>query len=143
AFDVGAIEYQGNGTGTAAAIGVTPSPLSFGNVIVNRNSTRTLTLQNGGVINVNNIAVAITGTGFSRSTTSPGSCGTTLAAGSSCTINVVFSAGSTTGPATGTATITATNTLTGMPAPVGGSPVSLSATVVGSPTLTSISPASG
>ena len=137
-FDVGAIEHQGTST-AGAVLSVTPTSLTFGNQADGTTSAaQTLTLQNTGTATANTIAVAVTAP-FSRS---GGTCGTTLAATSTCTINIVFSPTATVTQTTtdnGTATITAG-------VAVSGSPVALSGmeTVAGPvPTLASIIPTSG
>jgi hypothetical protein len=117
AIDVGAVEYQASAT---AALNVTPTSLTFSSTVVGTiSAAQTLTLNNTGNAGATAIAEAFTGP-FSRSATAPGTCGTTLAAASTCTINVAFTP---TGPggATGSVAITANVAVTG-------SPVSLSGT---------------
>jgi len=131
-FDVGATEFQGL---QAAVLAVTPTSLAFGNEAVNTTSAfRTLTLSNAGGSQATGITVAVTAP-FSRSTASPGTCGGSLNAGASCTINIVFRPTAAT-PYNGSVTITAS-------VPVPGSPVSLTGAGVATPTLTSIAPSSG
>ena len=122
-FDVGAYEFQGT---QPAVLTVSPTSLAFGSVNDGTTSAaQTLTLNNTGDSGATGIAVAVTSP-FSRPTgAAGGTCGATLAAGLTCTINIVFSppvAASNT-PYSGTATITASAT-------VNGSPVSLSGTGV-------------
>jgi hypothetical protein len=125
-FDIGAVEYQS--TDTTAVLVVTPVALSFGNVVDGTTSTaQTLTLQNDGAVGATGIAIAIVGARFSRATgAASGTCPTTatftLAAGATCTINVVFKP-TAPGPVTGTLAITAS-------VAVAGSPVSLSGTAI-------------
>ncbi len=84
-YDMGAIELQSTGAPIAT---VTAGPVAFGNVPVNTvSAAKTLTLQNTGTGDLTGITVTVTGA-FSRS---GGSCTTTLVAGSTCSINVVFS----------------------------------------------------
>jgi hypothetical protein len=112
-YDMGAFELQSTGTPIAA---VTGGPLDFGNVPVNTTSTaKTLTMQNTGNGDLTGIGLTFTGQ-FSRS---GGSCGTTLTAGSSCTITVVFQP-TALGSVANTLTITNTSNVS-----VTGSPVSL------------------
>jgi hypothetical protein len=128
AVDAGAVEFAG--AAATAALTVTGGPLAFGNQPTGSTSAaRTLTLSNSGGAGATGIAVAVATTStpttpnqFGRPTgTAGGTCtGTTLAAGASCTINIVFSPTST-GAKTGTVTITAN-------VAVAGSPVSLSGT---------------
>jgi hypothetical protein len=121
AVDAGAI--QTSGAAQAAVLSVTGGPLSFTSVVVGGTSaSQTLTLHNTGTAGATGIGVTFAGP-FARATGgggAAGSCGTTLAAGTTCTINVVFTP-TASGPAIGTATIAANVAVTG-------SPVSLSGT---------------
>ncbi len=119
AVDVGAVEFQAP---SAATLSVSPISLAFGNALVGATSAaQTLTLANSGGTNVTGISLAFSSTAFKRASgTAAGSCGTSLAATSTCTIGVVFSP-TAAGPVSGTLTITAG-------APVSGSPVELSGT---------------
>jgi len=113
-----------------AIVSVTGGPLAFGNVAEGSTSAaETLTLHNTGGADFTGAAVAVTAP-FAQGTGS--TCTATLAAGSTCTINIVF-APTTAGPASGTATITGGN------ATVTGSPVTLSGTGV-APATASVSP---
>jgi hypothetical protein len=126
--DVGAVEFQSSAT---AVLGVTPTALTFGNQVVGTTSaSQTLTLSNTGGAGATGIAVAVTAQ-FSRA---GGTCGATLAAGTTCTITVVF-APTATGAATGTATISANVAVTG-------SPVTLSGTGVAAVRSASVTPTS-
>jgi len=117
AFDIGAVEGGVSGGGGTATLAVTPTSLAFGNQAVGTTSAaQSLTLSNSGTAGATGITVAVTAP-FARS---GGTCGATLAAATTCTINVVFSPTSA-GAATGTATITAN-------VAVSGSPVSLTGT---------------
>jgi hypothetical protein len=134
--DIGAVEYQAPPT---PFLTVTPTSLSFGTVTDGQSSSvQTLTLRNTGNAQASSIAVAVTAP-FARSTSNPGTCGTTLGFATnqnSCTINVVFTPGSTdVGPLTGTATITANVSVTN-------SPVALSGTARLAGSHISVSPAS-
>jgi hypothetical protein len=125
--DAGAVEYVAP---AIAIVSVTGGPLAFGNVAQGTTSAaETLTLHNTGGADFTGAAVAVT-LPFSQGTGS--TCTATLAAGSTCTINIVF-APTASGAATGTATITGGN------AAVTGSPVALSGTGVAAATV-SISP---
>jgi hypothetical protein len=82
-----------------AATGVFTSPvfLSFGNQIVNTpSSTKTVTLFNNSASLLTNIAVSFTGTNASDFTQGTSTCGTTLAASTTCTITVIFTPKTTT-----------------------------------------------
>jgi hypothetical protein len=120
--DAGADEYVAV---AAAVASVTPTSRAFGNVIVGSTSAaQTLTLSNSGTATLNNISVAI-GAPFSRT---GGSCGTTLNAGASCTISVVFSP-TAVGAATGSVAITASVAVSGAPAALSGTGVAAPGTV--------------
>jgi hypothetical protein len=134
AVDVGAVEFAGGG-GTSG-LSVTGGPLAFGPQTVGTTSTaRTLTLTNSTTAAVGSISVSVATTStpttpnqFARPAgAAGGTCGATLAAGASCTINIVFSPG-TAGAKTGTVTIAASVAVTG-------SPVTLTGTGT-APTLT-------
>ena len=135
AFDIGAVEGGVAGGGGTATLAVTPTSLAFGNQSTGTTSAaQTLTLSNSGGAGATGITVAVTAP-FARSTTAPGTCGATLAAGLTCTINVVFSP-TATGAASGTATITANVAVTGSPVSLTGTGTTAStgtATVSGGP----------
>jgi hypothetical protein len=102
-----------------------------------QSAARTLTLHNTGTAAANGIALGFSSTLFTRpagtTTTTGGTCTTTLAAGATCTINVVFTP-TAIGAATGTLTITANVAVTG-------SPVSLSGTGVADVIAATLTPA--
>jgi hypothetical protein len=118
AFDIGAFELVGPPTAVA---NVTVGPLAFSNLraanIASARQTLTLTLHNTGNAPLTGIALAFSSPSYSRSTPAPGTCGTTLAAKSICTINVV-SAPTARG---GNATLAISGSVT-----ISGSPVALS-----------------
>jgi len=109
------------GTGVAAptpTASLTPASFNFGAATVGESSTdpspETFTLTNTGTVAVTPGSVSVTGSGF---TLISGNCGTSLAAGSSCTMAVTFQPAAV-GTATGTISIitsagTKTSTLTG------------------------------
>ena len=78
-------------TGTGTGVSVSPTSLTFSSQNVGTTSAaKVVTLSNIGTTSLTGISISDTGTNaadFSQTTT----CGTTLAAGSSCTINVTFS----------------------------------------------------
>ncbi len=115
AVDVGAVEFT-NGP-ASATLSVTGGPLAFGNAATGTTSaSQQLTLHNTGTAAGTGITLAFASTpagGFSRPTTG-GTCTGTLAAGGTCTINVVFTP-TATGAYTGTLTITANVAVTGSP----------------------------
>jgi len=79
-----------SGTGTQPGASLTPASLTFTNQLVLSASTaQKLTLLNSGLAPLAIASIAVTGTNagdFSQTN----ACGSTLAAGSSCTINVIF-----------------------------------------------------
>ncbi len=116
-FDPGAVEF--GSAPPVAVLSVTGGPLSFGSVAVGATSAaQTLTLHNTGTGAASAIALSFSPTVFARAAAG-GTCGTTLAAGATCTINVVFSP-TAVGPAAGTATITANVAVTGSPVTLNG-----------------------
>jgi hypothetical protein len=122
AVDAGAVEF---GAAPAVAIlSVTGGPLAFGNVPINSTSaSRQLILHNTGTATGTGIALTFSSPLFSRPAgAAGGNCGATLAAGATCTINVVFSP---TSLVTTSATLTITANVV-----VTGSPVALSGTGV-------------
>jgi hypothetical protein len=56
-----------SGTGTQPQISVTPSSVSFGNILVGAIGTQTLTIHNGGTATLNVTQASLTGTGFTSS----------------------------------------------------------------------------
>jgi len=133
-FDPGAIEF--GSAPPVATLSVTGGPLAFGNQAIGFSSpARTLTLHNTGTAAGTGIALAFSSTLFSRPAgTAGGTCTTTLAAGATCTINVVF-APTALGAVTATLTITAN-------AAVAGSPVVLSGMGVADVTAATLRPVS-
>ncbi len=83
-----------NGTGTTTAspaVSLSPSSLSFASQTINTTSTaQSVTVKNTGNAILNLSSVALSGTNSSEFKLSSG-CGSTLAAGTSCTIQVQFS----------------------------------------------------
>ena len=120
AVDAGAVEFAGSpATGPTAVASVTGGPLAFGNVPSGTTASRQLVLHNTGTAPLTGITLA-----FSPRFTRPagvagGTCGTTLTAAGTCTINVVFSPNAI-APFTGTLTITASVPVTGSPVTLGG-----------------------
>ncbi len=130
AVDVGAVEYQ---TPANTPIGsVTGGPLAFGNVVVNTTSAaQTLTLNNTGTGALTGITLTFGSPRYARAAAG-GTCGATLAAGTSCTINVVFSP-------TATGLVSSTLTITSNVAIIG-SPVTLTGTGVAAVTSATLTP---
>jgi hypothetical protein len=121
-FDPGAVEF--GSSAPVATLSVTGGPVLFGNVAFGAggpytSAAHTLTLHNTGTAAGVGISLTFSSAVFTQS---GGTCTTTLAAGATCTINVVFTPAAL-GPASGTLTIFAN-------VAVAGSPVALSGTGV-------------
>ena len=105
-----------SGTGTAVAMAtatLSPNPLVFSNVSVNNSSIGTATLTNTSMVTLSNIVPSITGTGASAYSLYPtGTCGSTLAANTSCTYVLHFSPSAGGGYA---ATLSVTDSASGSP----------------------------
>jgi hypothetical protein len=129
-FDIGAVEI---GAGAAIA-SVTPTSLAFGSVPDGTTSTaQTLTLHNTGTASLTGITVVVTAPYSRPAGVAGGTCTATLAAVSTCTINIVFSP-TATGAAPGTATITGSAAVTGSPVALTGTGATAStASVTGGP----------
>jgi hypothetical protein len=125
AVDAGAVEFAG-GTTVNAVGSVTGGPLAFGNVaLFSTAAAQTLTLHSTGTASLTGITLAFSSPRYFRPTgAAGGTCGATLTAGSTCTINVRFRP-TALGLVNGTLTITSNVAITG-------SPVSLSGTGVAS-----------
>jgi hypothetical protein len=132
--DAGAVEFAA--AGATAIASVTGGPLAFGNVATGTTSaSQQLVLHNTGTATLTGIALTFSPAQFSRPAgAAAGTCGTTLGAASTCTINVVFSPNAQ-GALNGTLTITASVT-------VSGSPVLLSGTGVAPVVSASLAPTS-
>jgi hypothetical protein len=130
--DVGAIEHVGPNN---AILAVTPTSLAFGNVTVGSTSTaQTLTLNNTGGAGATGITVVVTAP-FARPVgAAGGTCVATLAANTTCTINVVFTPTAATA-STGNVTITSSVAVTGAPVSLTGTGLAVThtATVTPSP----------
>ena len=119
--DIGAVEFVGTGV---PVLSLTPTSLAFGNHLVGTSTTLTATLTNtgGGPASITYGPL----TSFTLNG-GPGSCGVTLPAASSCTINIAFAPPAT--QPTLTATYSDTLTLTfGAPATPATQSLSLSGT---------------
>jgi hypothetical protein len=123
-FDSGAIEF--GSTPPVAALSVTGGPLAFGNAGVGfPTAARTLTLHNTGTAAGTGITLAFLPlpSAFSRPAgAAGGTCTATLAAGATCTINVVFTP-TALGAVAGTLTISANVGVTGSPVGLSGTGV--------------------
>jgi hypothetical protein len=131
AVDAGAVEFQ---AAAGTVLSVVPSPLAFGNVGTGTTSTLTLTLSNSGAVGATGIAITVGAAPFTRPAgAAGGTCGATLAAASTCTINVTF-APTAAVASTGTATITANVAVTGAPVTLTGTGVAPIITATLTPT---------
>jgi len=120
-----------SGTGVER-VSVTPPALGFGSLQVGQiSAAQFVTLTNGTSTAINTIAVAFSSTTQFSGTTS-GTCGTTLAAGASCTIGVVFHP-TTAGGQSADLTITSSTTVIGSPVTLTGTGLVPTATVSPSP----------
>jgi hypothetical protein len=130
-FDPGAVEFEGAAVAVAS---VTPTSLAFGNQVVGTTSAaQTLTLHNTGGAALTGVSETFTPGPFSRpGGTAGGTCAGTLAAGATCTINVVFSP---TAAVASTGSVTINGSVT-----VAGSPVALSGTGVAATHTATVSP---
>jgi len=129
AVDAGAVEFIAS---SVAVANVSGGPLAFGSVATGANSAaQTLALHNTGGATLTGITVAFSSAVFHRPAgAAAGTCGATLAAGATCTINVIFSP-TAVGLVNATLTITASVGVTG-------SPVSLSGTGVAAVAVASV-----
>jgi len=93
------------GTGAAARATLTPASADFGSVNTGSLSAKTFTLANAGNAALTITSVSIAGTNAASFTIGSNSCGSTLAAGASCTVTVTF-APTTTGTASAVLTVT-------------------------------------
>ena len=136
-IDPGAVEVQ---PPAVAIVTVSPTTLTFNTVIPTASAAQTLTLSNAGGATFTGPTLAFTqpaaGLGtFSRPTgTAGGTCAATLAAGTSCTINVIYTPGATaTTGATGSLAITGSVTVTGSPVSLTGNSVAATHTATVTP----------
>jgi hypothetical protein len=132
-IDPGAVEVQ---PPAFAIVSVSPTTLTFNTVIPTASAAQTLTLSNAGGATFTGLTVAITNpaAGLGTFTRSGGTCGTTLAAGTSCTITVIYTPGATaTTGATGSLAITGSVAVTGSPVTLTGNSVAATHTATVTP----------
>ncbi len=91
--------FPGGGSSSPGNLTASPSSLSFGSTAVGATSTSTVTVSNSGSAAVSMASVGVTGP-FSETN----NCGTSLAAGASCTVSVTF-APTAAGSASGTLSV--------------------------------------
>src|SRR6266550_2935038 len=106
------ISLSGTGLAPSPTVGFSPASLTFSTTYVGVAATaQTVTLTNSGAGALNVSSIAVTGTNSSEFAQS-NTCGTSVAAGASCTINVKFMPGA---AGSRTAAITITDNATGSP----------------------------
>jgi uncharacterized protein YbdZ (MbtH family) len=76
-------------TGGTEKVTANPTPFDSGNVIVNTSANKTVTLTNEGKSDVKDFQITLDATG-EFTTTSTSTCGSTLAAGKNCTVEITF-----------------------------------------------------
>ena len=131
AVDAGAVEFV---SGTAVAnLSVTPSALSFGNVVVGTTSAaQALTVRNTGTGASGPITVAVTAPFARPAGPAGGTCGVAVGPGGTCTINVTFAP---TAAQAYSGTVTITDGVA-----IAGSPVALTGTGVAAARTVSVAP---
>jgi hypothetical protein len=120
-IDPGAVEFVASGT-AAATLSVTGGPLTFTSPVGVTSAAKTLTLHNTGGAAGTGITLTFTTTFSQPAGTAGGTCTGTLAAGATCTINVVFTP-TAVGAVNGTLTIAANVAVTGSPVTLSGNGV--------------------
>src|SRR6266550_3682886 len=106
------ISLSGTGLAPSPTVGFSPASLTFSTTYVGVAATaQTVTLTNSGAGALSVSSIAVTGTNSSEFAQS-NTCGTSVAAGASCTINVTFTPGA---AGSRTAAITITDNATGSP----------------------------
>ena len=127
-----AISLSGTGMSTgSSAVSLTPTSISFGNQTINStSSSQTVTVKNSGTSTLNITGVSLTGANSSAFMLT-NSCGSTLAMGASCTLQVQFAP-----TATGTmsAAVLLTDNASGSPQSVALSGTGASGSTTGSTT---------
>ncbi len=87
---IGARTVSLSGTGTAPIASLSPARVDFGSVVVGADATASVTLQNTGTAALAVSSIGVSGSFFSQSN----GCGTSLAAGASCSISIRYAPGS-------------------------------------------------
>ena len=117
-YDIGAVEV--GALPPLPKLAVTPATLTFSAAVGYPSAVQNLTLSNTGNVSSNLGALVFSNATYTRATgTQAGSCGASLAGGTTCTIGVVFTptAG---GPSNGTVAIAADVAVTGSPVTLNG-----------------------
>jgi Abnormal spindle-like microcephaly-assoc'd, ASPM-SPD-2-Hydin len=102
---VAAVSLTGTGEKVVAAASVSPSSINFGTLTLQTTSTKNVTLQNSGDVNITISGITVVGAGFGFSNLSPGY---SLAPSQSVTFQVWFKP-TVKGPASGTVNILSAN----------------------------------
>jgi Abnormal spindle-like microcephaly-assoc'd, ASPM-SPD-2-Hydin/Glycosyl hydrolases family 39 len=103
------VSLSGLGTGGAGVVSISPTSFSFGSVNVGSTSgSQTATLKNGSSASITINSIATTGTNHGDFLIASKTCGSSLAAGASCTISVTFKPAAS-GPRAGTLTVSDTS----------------------------------
>ena len=104
------MEFQPGAGGGGPSVSAGPNPLDFGTWAFGKTSpARSVTVLNTGNVAVTGLTYTTAGAGFSPATgAGGGTCGTTLNAGASCTVNRVFAPTTPTTAYNGTLTIAGT-----------------------------------
>jgi Abnormal spindle-like microcephaly-assoc'd, ASPM-SPD-2-Hydin len=131
---ISSFAFNGCSGGGGPAVTLTPTALTFGNVVVNTTSTgKNVTVTNSGNATLNIASVTASGDFALVASTKP--CGSTLAAGKNCVIRVTFSP-SQLGTRTGNITITDDASNSPQKVPLSGKGVPPAALTPGSATYT-------
>ena len=130
------VALSGTGTAASGSVTVSPSSLAFGSVTVGSSSSLTETLTNGTSSAITISSIAVSGADAADFTVSGNSCGTSLAASTSCSVTVLFQPAAT---GSRTATLTFKDSATNSPQTVALSGTGTSSSKTGSVT---VSPAS-
>jgi hypothetical protein len=93
-------------TGSADAISVSPTTVNYGNVTSGNSQSKTVTVTNAGTSPVTMSPLQISGTNAANFTMSGNTCGSSLAASSSCSVSITFAPPS---PGSYSATLTVTD----------------------------------
>jgi hypothetical protein len=106
-----------NGTGILPRLTLTPATYNFSNIVDGTTATTTATLTNANAFDVTGLSASFTGPFFEGLSLSGTTCGSTLAAGASCTYTIAFTPASPTGGLTvapeAKLTVTGTNGASG------------------------------
>jgi len=138
AADIGAVEFQPGNVSGQAVVSVSPSPLAFGQVATGTVVTRDLTVVNNGGAAMATLTITPPTGAFARSAagTFPAgapNCGTSLGAGTACTIRVQYTAAAVGTTSTGSVGITGSASVTNAPVALSGTSVAVVRSVSAGP----------